>query len=96
MTIALILSAISVPSEVIATDYALSAACFAEDGLDFGLSDWRSGAVEIDCLPEYMMDALDHLRRRHGGAAGLLARHGIEATEIDRLHDLLTEPLAGL
>jgi protein-tyrosine phosphatase len=95
MTIALILSAIGVPSEIIATDYALSAASFAEDGLDFGLSDWRSGAVEIDCLPEYMMDALDHLRRRHGGAAGLLARHGLEATEIDRLHDLLTEPLAG-
>lgn len=96
MTIAVILSAIGVSPEVIAADYALSAACFAGEGAEFGLTDWRSGIVEIDCLPDYMTDALDHLRRRHGGAAELLARHGIEAAEIDRLHDLLTEPLAGL
>lgn len=92
LAIAMILSAVGVPPEVVAADYALSAASFAGDGVESGLDDWRSGPVRVDCLPEYMLAALDHLGTRHGGAAAFLGRHGLAATDIARLWELLTEP----
>jgi protein-tyrosine phosphatase len=92
LTIAIVLLAVGVPPDVAAADYALSATCFAGDGRGSGLSDWRSGPVRIDCLPEYMLVALDHLATRHGGAAAFLARHGLAAADIARLRELLTEP----
>jgi protein-tyrosine phosphatase len=92
LAVALILSAIGVPGDVVAADYALSAATFASDGRGSGLGDWRSGPVTIDCRPEYMLAALDHLDRRHGGVAALYARHGLAAADLDRLRELLTAP----
>ncbi len=92
LTIAMYLSAVGVPPDVVAADYALSAASFAGDGRESRLGDWRSGAVRADCLPEYMLDALDHLATRHGGAAAFLARHGLAAVDVARLRELLTEP----
>lgn len=91
VTVGLLLSLVGVPDEVVAADYALSAACFATDGAGAGLDDWRAGAVTIDCRPEYMVATLEHLRREHGGAAALLGRHGIESGAIDELVDRLTE-----
>ena len=91
LAIAIVLSAVGVPDDVVAADYALSAVSFAGDD-GSGLADWRSGAVEIDCLPEYMIDTIDHLRRRHGGAVGLLASHGLMDADVERLRHLLTEP----
>jgi protein-tyrosine phosphatase len=91
VTVGLLLSAIGVPTDVVASDYAMSAACFATDGAGAGLDDWRSGAVEIDCRPEYMVATLDHLEREHGGAAAILGRHGVEPGAIDKLVDRLTE-----
>jgi hypothetical protein len=79
---------------VAAADYALSADSFAGDGAASGLDDWRGGRVTLDVRPEYMLDALDHLERRHGGAAGLLGREGIAAPDLDRLRDVLTEPVS--
>jgi hypothetical protein len=70
----------------------MSATCFATDGRDAGLDDWRAGSVAVDCLPEYMIATLEHLETELGGAAGMLARHGVGADEIDELTDRLTEP----
>ena len=84
----MLLSAVGVPLEVVAADYALSAASYAGDGRGSGCSDWRSGRVRVDCLPEYMSYSLDHLATRHGGAAAFLDRHGLAAAEIARLRQL--------
>ena len=91
MTIALILAAVGVPDDVIVEDYALSVASYEGDGRDAGLTDWRAGVVTLDCRPEYMADALERLRQRQGGAAGLLAANGLSAADLDRLRELLTE-----
>ena len=92
VTVALLLSAVGVPAEVVAADYALSVESFATDGADSGLADWRGGGVTLDCRPEYMLEALDHLERVHGGAAALLARHD-STNGPRRLRELLTAVL---
>jgi hypothetical protein len=91
VTLGLILTAVGVPAEIVAEDYAMSAACFATDGVEAGLDDWRAGAVGINCLPEYLLATLEHLEQEHGGAIGLLGRHGIGPAEIERLAERLTE-----
>jgi protein-tyrosine phosphatase len=91
VTVGLLLSAVGVPAEVVAADYGLSAACFATDGSDAGLDDWRAGAVTINCLPEYMTVTLERLERERGGVAGFLGRHGIGPSAIGRLVERLTE-----
>jgi protein-tyrosine phosphatase len=92
VTVALLLSAVGVPAAIVAGDYALSVDSFAGDGRDSGLDDWRGGPVTLDCRPEYMLEAMDHLERVHGGATALLERQGFGGTAIDRLRDVLTEP----
>lgn len=94
VTVALLLSAVGVPADVAAADYALSAESYRLDATASGLEDWRSAVVEIDARPEYMLEALDHLERRHGGAVGLLGREGIGDADLDRLRGLLTEPIS--
>jgi hypothetical protein len=91
VTLGLILTAVGVPAEIVADDYALSAACFATEDVEAALDDWRAGAVGINCLPEYLLATLEHLEREHGGAIGLLGRHGIGPAEIERLVERLTE-----
>jgi hypothetical protein len=93
VTVGLLLSAVGVPADVVAGDYALSVETFAGDGADSGLDDWRGGPVTLDCRPEYMLQALDHLDRAHGGAAALLEREGFAADDLERLRELLTEPV---
>lgn len=95
VTVALLLSLVGVPADVAAADYALSAESYRLDAAGTALEDWRSGIVEIDARPEYMLEALDHLERRHGGAAALLGREGIGDADLVRLRDLLTEPVSG-
>ena len=94
VTIALLLSAVGVPADIVAGDYAQSVEHFAGDGAASGLDDWRGGEVTLDCRPEYMLESLDHLERKHGGARSLLARRGLSGAELDRLTSLLTEPEA--
>jgi protein-tyrosine phosphatase len=93
LAIAILLTAVGVPADVAASDYAMSAASFTGDGRAAGLEDWRSGPIAIDCLPEYMLGALDYIRDRHGGAAAFLANHGLTDPDIGRLRELLTEPI---
>jgi protein-tyrosine phosphatase len=92
VTVGLLLSAVGVPPDVVAGDYALSAQSFSGDGTDSGLNDWRGGSVTLDCRPEYMLEALDHLERVHGGAVALLEREGFGGEDLARLRELLTEP----
>lgn len=91
VAIALILAAVGVAPDVLAADYALSAELFAADVADEHLDGWRAEPATVDCLPQYMLEALDHLERRHGGAERLLLRNGLTEPELVRLRDLLTE-----
>jgi protein-tyrosine phosphatase len=92
VAIALVLATVGVPHDVIVEDYALSEASFASENEDEHLVDWRAGAVQVECPPAHMIGTLQHLERRHGGAAALLTQNGLSAEELDRLRDVLTEP----
>jgi len=92
VAIALVLAAVDVPTDIVAGDYTLSAELFAAEVADEHLVDWRAAPAVVDCAPENMLQALDHLEQRHGGAAALLVRNGLTETELSRLADLLTEP----
>jgi protein-tyrosine phosphatase len=91
VAIAVLLAAVGVPTEVVVADYALTAEVFAAPPTDRHLVDWRADAVTLDCAPEYMLETLDHLETRHGGAIGLLRRHGATTDDVGRLRAVLTE-----
>jgi hypothetical protein len=90
VAIALLLDLVGVPTEVIVTDYALSAGFFAVPVTRVDSGDWRHPALEVESPPELMAAALRHLDEAHGGARALLAGQGITASELDRLVELLT------
>jgi protein-tyrosine phosphatase len=92
VAIAIILSAVGVPRELVVADYALSAGFFLAPAADPHLVDWRSGPVETESPPEYMEEVLRHLDERHGGARSLLRAGGMTEPELDRLVEVLTEP----
>jgi protein-tyrosine phosphatase len=93
VAIALLLSAVGVPTEVIVADYVLTGLAFSEpDRDDPHFVDWRAGPVELECPPTYMEAMLAHLAGRHGGAGDLLRRNGILPADLDFLVELLTEP----
>ena len=89
VAVALLLSAVGVPAEVVAADYALSGRELAIDGAASGLADWRGGRVRWTADPNCMFEALDHLERVHGGAPALLARNGFGDRDLGRLRELL-------
>ena len=92
VAIAIILTAVGVPRDLVVADYALSAGFFRAAVDDPHLVDWRAGPVETESPPEYMEDVLRHLEERHGGALSLLRAGGMTHAEIDRLVEVLTEP----
>jgi protein-tyrosine phosphatase len=92
VTIALLLAAVGVPRDVIVEDYTLTRGHFAAPVDDPHLTDWRADPLELDCLPEYIGDALEHLERRHDGAQTFLRRNGVTSDELDGLREALTEP----
>jgi protein-tyrosine phosphatase len=91
VAIAIILSALGVPREMVVADYALSAGFFADPLDDPHLVDWRAGPVETESPPEYMEEVLRHLDERHGGAEALLRSGGMTDDELTRLAEVLTE-----
>ncbi len=95
VTIALLLSAVGVPAEVIVADYVMTGPAFSRVDHDPHFRDWRAIPQELECPPEHMRAMLQHLEVRHGGAAALLRRAGISPGDLDRLADLLTEPIPG-
>lgn len=95
VTIALLLSAVGVPAEVVIADYVLTGPAFSTVEPDPHLNDWRAEPHELECPPEHMRTMLEHLETRHGGAASLLRHNGLGSGDLDRLADLLTEPIPG-
>ena len=95
VTIALVLAAVGVPRAVIVEDYTLTRERFVAPVDDPRLTDWRRDPLELDCLPEYIDDTLEHLDQRHGGAQAFLRRNGMTDAELGRLRALLTEPAPG-
>lgn len=94
VAIALLLSVVGVPPDVVVDDYTMSGPAFAVGDEDEHLDDWRLRPLWVECPPEYMEQMLEHLDHRHGGAASLLLRNGITPGELERLVDRLTEPTA--
>ena len=92
VTIALLLDIAGVERSVIVEDYTLSAGHFANPVAHVEPDDWRAGSLVVDCPPELMEDALEHLDREHGGARALLRRHGLVDAQLELLVDRLTEP----
>ncbi|HEU4673387.1 MAG TPA: tyrosine-protein phosphatase [Candidatus Limnocylindrales bacterium] len=92
VTIAIVLSAVGVPSDVVEADYALSAHCFALPVAGAAPDDPIDGALVVDCDPSWIRDTLDHVGR-YGGARAYLRRNGLGDDALDRLVELVTEPV---
>jgi protein-tyrosine phosphatase len=94
VVIALVLSAIGVPDDVVATDYALTSDFLTAEF--FAAVPAESGAVDPtdDVLrgarPESMAAMLRVLAAEHGGARAYLVRHGVPDDAIDHLRTALT------
>ena len=96
VTIALLLSAVGVPDDVIVADYVLTGTAFSDPVPgDPHLVDWRASPIDLECPPEHMEALLDHLSIRHGGAQAFLRRNGLKRSETDMLVERLTEPGPG-
>ena len=93
VAIALVLSVVGVPHDLIVGDYAQSAGMFARPMDDPHIVDWRAGPIEVESPPEYMESTLEHLDRVHGGAADLLRANGMTDDELAALVELITEPV---
>ncbi len=90
VVIAMLLDLVGVPTPIIVEDYALTARFFSEPASSVDPSDWRHEPLELECPPEFMAQALEHLDRAHGGARSLLLREGIPDADIDELVERLT------
>ncbi|MBY8861198.1 tyrosine-protein phosphatase [Nocardia sp. CA2R105] len=94
VVIALVLSAIGVPDDVVATDYALTAdyltaEFFAALPTESGAADPADAALH-GARPESMTAMLRVLSAEYGGARAFLTGHGLPNEAIDHLHTALT------
>jgi len=91
--VALVLDAVGVERDAVVADYALSG-----ERMEALFARWTAAAglpMPDDLTPhlpraEAMAAVLDHLDGEHGGAAGWLRAHGLEADAFARLHARLT------
>jgi hypothetical protein len=90
IAVALLLSLVGVPDEVIAADYALSSESIGplvepSPGVDHPGSDpwWAQPQHYRDCEPQAMLATLAHLRSQHGGAEAYLRRGGATAADLE-------------
>jgi protein-tyrosine phosphatase len=100
VVVALLLSALGVPSETIVEDYVLSRTCLGERYLEESRAwvasrgeVWEDVAHLFDTPPERMQRTLDYLNRRWGGAQRYLLDHGLEPHELEALRHALTVPV---
>jgi protein-tyrosine phosphatase len=94
---ALLLAAIGVDDEVVAADYALTAAAMARMRQWYAVNQPEVAArmdevpsVFFAARPEAMLRTLDLVRSAHGSIAGYLAEYGVDPATIDGLADALT------
>ncbi|MEV4418896.1 tyrosine-protein phosphatase [Patulibacter sp. NPDC049589] len=93
---ALVLSAVGVPDDVIAADYARTADLLRGEALkqvhrravEAGLGEQRI-AVALTAPPAAMTEALRNLQDAHGGAEAYLRRHGMQDPEFEALRAAL-------
>jgi protein-tyrosine phosphatase len=100
IVVGLVLSAVGVPDEVVAEDYALSAACLgprtpqiiSQVRASVGLAD--GGPADhgdlLDSPAGLFRQVLDWTRTAGGSAAGYLQAHGVTAEELAALRENLT------
>jgi protein-tyrosine phosphatase len=93
VVIAWLLDLVGVPAPIIVEDYAVTARYFSAPRSAVDPSDWRHEPLVLECPPEYMAGALEHLDQAHGGARALLRRQGFANADIDELVERLTEPV---
>ncbi|MEU8899107.1 tyrosine-protein phosphatase [Nocardia sp. NPDC048505] len=93
---AVLLDAVGVPAEAIAADYALTGERLGRirarlDALPsyHGLPPVNTGILAVD--PEVIRQFLAGLHSTHGGGAAWLRAHGLSATELARLRQVLVE-----
>lgn len=93
---ALLLALAGVPEQTIAADYALSQACL-QPIYDARLRQERDPAARerlarmMACAPETMLNILDHLNTRHGGAERYLLTAGMAPADLERLRRRVRE-----
>ena len=95
MVIALVLSAIGVPDDVVAADYALTSSYltpgfFAALPAESGATDPRDVHMR-GARPESIAAMLRVLEAEHGGARDYLTGHGVPGQTIDHLRSALTD-----
>ena len=96
LVLALIQSFLGVPDDAIAADYAQSAVALmtvSEEAIEkqklaLGV-DVRARPELLDAQPEWILGALDDLRREHGTAEQYLLDHGAEQDDLKRLRAAL-------
>ena len=95
VVVAVVLSAVGVPDEVIAADYALTARALPEltrEWLDGITRDPDQRAIlmkQAEPTVEAMLDTLAHLRERHGGPEAYLRSGGLSSADADALRKRL-------
>jgi protein-tyrosine phosphatase len=100
LVVALLLALAGVPHQLIAEDYAASAA-----GLQPLFDGWLAEvaddplqqaklARDLTALPETMLGVLDNLDTRYGGAEAYLRTAGVTAQELEVIRDRLREKLS--
>jgi protein-tyrosine phosphatase len=103
ITIAVILSALGVPDEIVAADYAATSIFLGEEFQAALLA--RSAVPGIDrdrlarmltCEPELILDVLDEIRTDHGSVEQYLFDHGFTVAELDHLRRALVNPVRPL
>lgn len=98
ITVGLLLSAVGVPGAIVADDYGLTKSAFAIRWVETDEPGVIGQIVSdddpvVDAPPELMLATLHHLDERYGGASGYLRAGGLSSGQIDRLRELLTEPI---
>jgi hypothetical protein len=98
VVVALLLRAVRVDAEAIATDYAATEVCLAGEFMDNFRSemeargiDWRLFQNVLGCPPEVMLRLLEYVDETYDGIQAYLSRAGITPEQIEALQAALVE-----
>jgi protein-tyrosine phosphatase len=92
VVVGLILSAIGVPDEVVAADYAATELFLTPAFIEvLAAGSQHTDDAMLRAEAEFMIALLARVEAEHGGAAAYLRSHGLTDDELARLRDALTE-----